>query len=58
MFPACCALGNSSVPLIFLAISAVLNIALDLIFVLLFSWGIAGAAWATVIAQYVSAVGL
>ena len=52
------ALGNSSVPLIFLAISAVLNIALDLIFVLVFSWGIAGAAWATVIAQYVSAVGL
>ena len=52
------ALGNSSVPLIFLAVSAVLNIALDLIFVLVFSWGIAGAAWATVIAQYVSAVGL
>lgn len=52
------ALGNSSVPLIFLAISAVLNIALDLIFVLVFSRGIAGAAWATVIAQYVSAVGL
>ena len=49
------ALGNSSVPLIFLAVSAVLNIALDLIFVLVFSWGIAGAAWATVIAQYVSA---
>ena len=52
------ALGNSSVPLIFLAISAVLNIALDLIFVLVFSWGIAGVAWATVIAQYISAVGL
>ena len=45
-------------PLIFLAISAVLNIALDLIFVLVFSWGIAGVAWATVIAQYISAVGL
>jgi putative MATE family efflux protein len=52
------ALGNSSVPLIFLAVSAVLNIVLDLIFVLVFNWGIAGAAWATVIAQYVSAVGI
>ena len=52
------ALGNSTAPLIFLAVSALLNVALDLLFVLGLHWGIAGAAWATVIAQYVSAVGL
>ena len=50
------ALGNSSVPLIFLAVSAVLNIALDLLFVAVLPFGIAGAALATVLAQYVSAV--
>ena len=50
------ALGNSSVPLIFLA--AVLNIALDLLFVAVLPFGIAGAALATVLAQYVSAVGI
>ena len=52
------ALGNSTVPLLFLAISALLNMALDLLFVLGLHWGIAGAAWATVIAQYISAAGL
>ena len=52
------ALGNSSVPLIFLAVSAVLNIALDLFFVAVLPFGIAGAALATVLAQYVSAVGI
>lgn len=51
-------LGNSSVPLIFLAVSAVLNIALDLLFVAVLPFGIAGAALATVLAQYVSAVGI
>ena len=50
--------GNSVVPLVFLAFSAVLNVALDLWFVLGFGWGIAGAAWATVISQYLSGVGL
>ncbi len=50
--------GNSVTPLIFLGISAVLNIVLDLVFVLVFRWGVAGAAVATVIAQYVSGVGL
>lgn len=49
---------NSVTPLIFLGISAVLNIVLDLVFVLVFRWGVAGAAVATVIAQYVSGVGL
>lgn len=52
------ALGNSTVPLVFLAMSAMLNIGLDLLFVLVFHWGIAGAAWATVIAQYMSGVGI
>ena len=45
-------------PLAFLAVSAVLNIALDLWFVLGLSRGVAGAAEATVISQYVSGVGL
>ena len=52
------ALGNSVVPLLFLALSAVLNIALDLWFVVGLGRGVAGAAQATVIAQYVSGVGL
>ena len=52
------AVGNSATPLWFLGISAVLNIGLDLLFVLVFHWGIAGAAFATIIAQYVSGVGL
>ena len=52
------ALGNSSVPLIFLAVSAVLNIALDILFVAFWNWGIGGAAVATVIAQYVSGIGI
>ena len=52
------AVGNSVAPLIFLAASAFLNIALDLWFVVGFRWGVAGAAWATVISQYVSGVGL
>lgn len=50
--------GNSSTPLVFLAISALLNIALDLVFVLVFYWGVEGAASATVISQYVSGLGI
>ena len=52
------ALGNSVVPLIFLAVSTVLNIGLDLLFVVVFPWGIKGAAIATVVSQYVSAIGI
>lgn len=52
------AVGNSVVPLVFLAVSAVLNIALDLLFVLVFRWGVTGAAVATVIAQFVSGIGI
>ena len=51
-------LGNSTVPLVFLAVSALLNIALDILFVAYLPLGIRGAAYATVIAQYVSGVGI
>ena len=43
--------GDSKTPLYFLIISALLNIALDLVFIALFKWGIPGAAYATVISQ-------
>mgnify|MGYP002571305685 CR=1 FL=1 len=52
------ALGNSVVPLVFLAVSAWVNIVLDLWFVCGLGRGVAGAAEATVIAQYVSGVGI
>lgn len=52
------AIGNSLVPLLFLGISAVLNIILDLLFVLRLNMGVEGAAVATVISQYISAIGL
>lgn len=50
------ALGNSRTPLYFLILSSVLNVGLDLLFVLGFHWGVAGVAWATTISQSVSAV--
>ncbi|MEE0511199.1 MAG: MATE family efflux transporter [Peptococcaceae bacterium] len=52
------ALGNSKIPLVFLAVSALLNIVLDLLFVCVFHWGVAGAAFATILSQYVSGLGL
>ncbi len=52
------AVGNSVVPLVFLCVSAVLNIGLDILFVTVLDRGVAGAAEATVIAQYASAAGL
>ena len=51
-------LGNSTVPLAFLAVSAVLNIVLDLWFVAGLRRGVAGAAEATVLSQYVSGIGI
>jgi putative MATE family efflux protein len=48
--------GDSKTPLYFLIISTFLNIFLDILFVLGFKWGVAGAAWATVIAQAFSFV--
>ena len=52
------AVGNAVVPLVFLAVSAVLNIVLDLWFILGLERGVAGAAEATVLAQYVSGIGI
>lgn len=52
------ALGNSVIPLAFLAFSAVLNIVLDLWFVIGLTRGAAGAAEATVLSQYLSGMGM
>ena len=51
-------MGNSAVPLCFLALSVMLNVVLDLYFVVVLEMGIRGAAIATVIAQYASAIGI
>lgn len=51
-------LGDSKTPMIFLSISVILNIILDLVFINNFKWGVLGAAFATVISQYVSGLGL
>ncbi len=50
------AMGDSRRPLLFLIFCSVLNIILDLIFVVYFHWGIAGVAFATIIAQMISAL--
>ena len=50
------ALGNSKTPLYFLILAALLNIVLDLVFIIVFHMGVAGAAWATITAQGVSGV--
>lgn len=50
------ALGNSRTPLYFLVIASVLNILLDLLFILVFHWDVAGAALATVLAQGVAGI--
>ncbi|SMC16320.1 putative efflux protein, MATE family [Clostridium acidisoli DSM 12555] len=50
------ALGNSKTPLIFLVIASILNIILDFVFILKFSMGVAGAAYATTISQGISAI--
>lgn len=52
------AIGNSFIPLLFLMISVILNIGLDLLFILGGKMGVEGAAWATVIAQTVAAAGI
>ena len=49
------AVGDSRRPLIFLVVSALLNTALDLLFVLVFKMGVDGVAWATVLSQILSA---
>lgn len=52
------AIGNSIAPLLFLAAASLLNIGLDLWFVLKLGRGVAGAAEATVISQYISGIGI
>ena len=51
------ALGDAKTPLIFLGVASVLNIVLDLVFVVPMQMGVAGAAWATVIAQFFAMLG-
>lgn len=50
--------GNSTIPLVFLSTSVLLNIALDLLFIITFGMGIKGAAAATVLSQAVAAAGI
>lgn len=50
--------GNSKIPMIYLAISVFINIVLDYIFVVIFKTGVRGAAIATILAQYMSAVAI
>lgn len=50
------AMGDSTTPLIFLLISSVMNIILDLFTIIVLDMGVAGAAWATIISQGVSGV--
>lgn len=51
------ALGDSVTPLIFLIVSAIINVFLDLLFVVRLDYGVAGAAYATVISQLIAAIG-
>jgi len=51
-------LGDSKTPLYFLIISTILNILLDLLFIVVFENGIEGVAWATIISQAVSFIGM
>ncbi len=50
------AVGNTFYPLLFLIFTSIANIILDLLFVITFHMGIAGAAYATIISQFVSAI--
>ncbi len=47
-------MGDAKSPFLFIAIASVLNLVLDLLFTGLLGWGVAGAAWATIIGQAVS----
>lgn len=50
------AVGNSKSPLYYLAISSVVNIVLDIVFIAYLGMGVEGAGWATVISQLISAI--
>lgn len=49
------AVGDTTRPLLFLILTSILNIVLDLLFVIVFHAGIAGVAWATILSQFISA---
>lgn len=51
------AMGDSFTPFVFLVLSCILNIVLDLLFIVTFKWGVAGSAYATVISQGLAAIG-
>jgi putative MATE family efflux protein len=50
------ALGDSKTPLYFLIFSSILNIALDILFIMTFKMGVSGAAWATVFSQFTAGI--
>lgn len=50
-------IGDSFIPFLFLAFATILNIFLDLLFIIPLHWGVAGSAYATVISQFVAALG-
>lgn len=49
-------MGDSKTPLYFIIISSVLNVLLDILFIAAFKWGVAGAAWATIVSQGIAFV--
>ncbi|MBR4501904.1 MAG: MATE family efflux transporter [Clostridia bacterium] len=51
------AVGDSRTPVLFLVAASLINIALDLVFILIFHMGVTGAAWATVISQLFAGIG-
>ena len=51
-------LGDAKWPMYFLIVCSLINVVLDLVFVICFHWDVAGVAWATIIAQFISAVGV
>lgn len=51
------ALGDSRTPLYCVILSSIINVLLDLLFVVVFHWGVAGVAWATVLSQLVATLG-
>ncbi len=49
-------LGDSKTPLLFLILSSLLNVALDILFIVAFKMGVAGAGWATLLSQLISGI--
>lgn len=56
IFGALRAIGDSFIPFLFLLFSTILNILLDLLFILVFKWGVIGTALATILSQFISAI--